>query len=251
MRNEVVITGVSSGIGVACAQSMKNLGWSVIGIDLNEPAADCQIDSFFRGDVAEEKLWADVANSLGSKPTNLCGLVNNAALQVTGDFDYSSVETWDRVFAVNVRSVFLACRSLRSLLAPTQGSIVNISSVHSRATSALMAIYAASKGAVSALNRSLAVEFAPERIRVNSVLPGAIDTPMLRAGLARNKTQAKTEKKLAELALKHPLQRIGTPTDVAEMVSFLLDPAHSGFITGQEFVVDGGALALLSTEVQN
>ena len=100
-----------------------------------------------------------------------------------------------------------------------------------------------------ALTKATALEFAQDNIRVNAVLPGAVDTPMLRSGLARGHLKGQSEDELiAELGKKHPLERIGHPQEIAQAVLFLADSQRSGFMTGQALVVDGGATAKLSTE---
>ena len=136
-----------------------------------------------------------------------------------------------------------------SLLRSQGGSIVNVSSVHAIATSPGMAAYAASKGALMALTRAAAIELASENIRVNAVLPGAIDTDMLRAGLVRNhEKNVSFQKRLDSLSKKHVIGRIGQPQEVGEMVLFLANDRGSSFITGQSIVIDGGATIRLSTE---
>ena len=122
---------------------------------------------------------------------------------------------------------------------------MNVSSVHSRATSNGLASYAASKGAVSALTRAMAIELGPRRIRVNSVLPGAIDTPMLERGLTRVGDPEMAKARLISGAI---LNQLGSPEDVAQLVMFLCNPALSGNITGQEFVCDSGVLCRLASE---
>lgn len=137
---------------------------------------------------------------------------------------------------------------LMRALAPSMrpgASIINISSIHARATSAGLAAYVASKGALSALTRATALELGARGIRVNAVLPGAIDTPMLRNALARNRPLDDAWNSLIAGA---PLGRVGAPSDVAHLVAFLADSEVSGNITGQEFVCDGGVLARLATE---
>jgi len=114
-------------------------------------------------------------------------LVNNAGFQVTKPLIETTVEEWDMVMTSNLRSVFLGAKLAYPLLKANGGAIVNVSSVHAVATSANIAAYAASKGGLLALTRAMAIEFAPDKIRVNAVLPGAVDTPMLRAGFHRGR----------------------------------------------------------------
>ena len=126
--------------------------------------------------------------------------------------------------------------------------MVNIGSVHAISTSRNIAAYASSKGGLAALTRAAALELGPA-IRVNSVLPGAVDTPMLRAGLNRAHLSSVTTSELMEqLAQRTVLRRIADPAEIAQSILFLADSERSSFITGQSIVVDGGAIAKLSTE---
>jgi len=126
---------------------------------------------------------------------------------------------------------------------------VNVSSVHAIATSANIAAYAASKGAMLALTRALAIELASNKIRVNAVLPGAVETPMLYAGLNRGHLNGEGVAELVEqLGSKHVIGRVGQPQEIAEAIYFLADGRRSSFMTGQSLVVDGGATIRLSTE---
>jgi NAD(P)-dependent dehydrogenase (short-subunit alcohol dehydrogenase family) len=135
------------------------------------------------------------------------------------------------------------------MLLKSRGSIVNVSSVHAIATSEGIAAYAASKGAIVALTRALALEFGRNKVRVNAVLPGAVDTPMLRAGLTRGHLKGKNASQLIRaLGSKHVMGQVGAPEEIAEGILFLADPARSSFMTGQSLVIDGGATARLSTE---
>jgi len=177
-------------------------------------------------------------------------LVNNAAFQVTKPISETSVEEWDQVIAVNLRAAFLGARyGFASLAAEGGGAIVNVASVHAVATSPNIAAYAASKGGLVALTRAMAIEFAPANIRVNAILPGAVDTPMLEAGFNRGHlAQGSIEQQKAELARKTVNGRIGKPHEIASVIYFLADNSQSGYMTGQSVVVDGGASARLSTE---
>jgi NAD(P)-dependent dehydrogenase (short-subunit alcohol dehydrogenase family) len=121
--------------------------------------------------------------------------------------------------------------------------------VHAVQTSANIAAYAASKGGILALTRAMAIEFAKDNIRVNAILPGAVDTPMLRAGLDRGHVSGPSmSERLDNLARKTVNGRIGTPEEIAHAIYFLADDTQSSFMTGQALIVDGGATARLSTE---
>ncbi|MDO8755759.1 MAG: SDR family oxidoreductase, partial [Anaerolineales bacterium] len=129
------------------------------------------------------------------------------------------------------------------------GAVVNVSSVHAVQTSANIAAYAASKGGLLALTRAMAIEFAPDHIRVNAILPGAVDTPMLRAGLGRGHLgQGDMQERLDNLARRTVIGRVGRPEEIAHAIYFLADHEQSSFMTGQSMIVDGGATARLSTE---
>jgi NAD(P)-dependent dehydrogenase (short-subunit alcohol dehydrogenase family) len=177
-------------------------------------------------------------------------VVNNAAVQISKPLIETSVEEWDEVIASNLRSVFLGAKLAYPMLkAAGGGAIVNTSSVHAIATSANIASYAASKGGLLALTRAMAIEFAKDNIRVNAILPGAVDTPMLRSGLGRGHLGGSSmTERLENLARKTVNGRIGKPEEIAHAIYFLADNEQSSFMTGQGIVVDGGATARLSTE---
>jgi NAD(P)-dependent dehydrogenase (short-subunit alcohol dehydrogenase family) len=142
----------------------------------------------------------------------------------------------------------MAANGLPWLRGAASAAVVNVTSVHANATSPKMSAYAASKGGLEALTRSLAIEWGSERIRVNAVAPAAIDTSMLRDGLNRGHLPSGTENALRELGARHPLGRIGLPEEVASAVYFLADARTSAFTTGTVLSVDGGAMSKLSTE---
>ena len=151
---------------------------------------------------------------------------------------------------VDFKGVFFAMQSeIRHFLKVGGGAIVNVSSVHAVATSAGVAAYAASKGGLLALTRAMAIEFAPDNVRANAILPGAVDTPMLRASLGRAHMSGNSiQLRLENLARKTVSGKVGTPAEIARAIYFLADAAQSSFMTGQALVVDGGATCRLSTE---
>jgi NAD(P)-dependent dehydrogenase (short-subunit alcohol dehydrogenase family) len=181
---------------------------------------------------------------------SLDALVNNAAVQVNKPLVNTSVEEWDMVIANNLRPAFLLSKLAHPLLKTAGGgAIVNVSSVHAVQTSANVAAYATSKGGLLAFTRAIAIEFAGDNIRVNAVLPGAVDTPMLRAGLNRGHLAGEDEhSRLDNLARKTVNGRVGRPDEIAHAIFFLADNTQSSFMTGQAMIVDGGATARLSTE---
>lgn len=250
-KRTVVITGVAGGIGRASVNVFIEKGWNVIGID-RTPYPDKYPDSgsFIQADVALEQDWMEIQVQISKITGSLDALVNNAAIQVTKPLVETSVEEWDMVLNANLRSVFLSIKMLHPALKHgSGGAIVNVSSVHAMATSKDIAAYAASKGGMLALTRALAIELAPDDIRVNAVLPGAVDTEMLRAGLNRDHAgEGSPQQRLENLARKTVSGKIGKPEEIARAIYFLADQDESSFITGQPLVIDGGATARLSTE---
>jgi len=233
-----IITGASGGIGSALAHAFCDAGWSTVGIDLRpEPKANC--DRFHLGSVSDPALAERVLEHLRSAGATQCCLINNAARMHSKPLVETTRSDWDEVMGTNLTAVFTLTKALLPVL--EGGSILNIASVHARATSVGAAVYAASKGGVVALTKGLALELAEHGVRVNAILPGAVGTNMLRSS-------ASDEIALQKLQDRTPLRRIGEPEDIAHLALFLADRVRAANITGQEFVCDGGALARLATE---
>lgn len=249
MNRTAVITGAAGGIGRATVAVFAEAGWATIAVDRQEAGDLPPGVEFRRVDVAEPAAIASLFRWLDGHAARLDALVNNAAIQICKPLVETTVEEWDSVMASNLRSVFVTAREAYPLLAAARGAIVNVSSVHAVATSPQMAAYAASKGGLMALTRAMALEFARDGIRVNAILPGAVDTPMLHAGLMRGHVQgASLEKRMRDLAQRTVMGRIGSPVEIARVILFLADGEQSSFMTGQSIIVDGGATARLSTE---
>ncbi len=223
----------------------------MIGVDRSEFGNDFPKNGLFiQSDISHPEDMESIFQKAHAFTDSLDALVNNAALQVAKPLIETSVEEWDAVMAANLRSVFLGVKLAYPLLKARGGAaVVNISSVHAIQTSTNIAAYAASKGGLLALTRAMAIEFALDNIRVNAILPGAVDTPMLRAGLNRGHVSGgDVQNRLDNLARKTVNGRIGTPGEIAHAIYFLADNEQSSFMTGQALVVDGGATARLSTE---
>jgi len=249
MNRVVLITGVAGGIGTAAARLFFEQGWRVIGVD-QQPTSDLPgVALFIQADLSQSETPARILAEVTTRQGRLDALVNNAALQICKPLLATTVEEWDLIMAVNLRAAFLLARSAHSLLKAHCGAIVNVSSVHAVSTSSNIAAYAASKGGLLALTRAMALEFAQDGIRVNAVLPGAVDTSMLHAGLGRGHVQGSDiQGRVQQLGWKHPLGRVGQPDEVGKAILFLANNEQSSFMTGQALVVDGGAIAKLSTE---
>jgi glucose 1-dehydrogenase len=247
----VLVTGSAGGIGRAVVKLFADQGWIVIGVDRNDFGAGFPKNGLFiQKDVSIPEQIIEIFAKAASFSPVLHALVNNAAVQISKPILDTSVEEWDKTIATNLRPVFIGARYAHPLLVKAdQSAIVNVSSVHAIQTSASIAAYAASKGGILALTRAMAIEFAKDNIRVNAVLPGAVDTPMLRDGMNRGHVSGPTiDERLDNLAKKTVNGRIGTPDEIAHAIYFLADSQQSSFMTGQALVVDGGATARLSTE---
>jgi glucose 1-dehydrogenase len=247
----MLITGAAGGVGRATVHFFTQAGWRVIGVDRAEFGEEFpEIGRFIRADISNPDALQVVYEQAHAFSECLDAVVNNAAIQISKPLLQTTVEEWDAVMASNLRSVFLGTKLAHPLLkAAGGGAIVNVSSVHAVATSANIASYAASKGGLLALTRALAIEFAGDNIRVNAILPGAVDTPMLRSGLERGHLSGgTTQDRLENLARKTVNGRVGKPEEIAHAIYFLADNAQSSFMTGQAMIVDGGATARLSTE---
>jgi NAD(P)-dependent dehydrogenase (short-subunit alcohol dehydrogenase family) len=239
MSRVAVVTGAAGGIGVATVDAFLADGWDVIGIDRVDPPAGVAT-RFLTVDVADEAALRDAIAEVG-RAGGIDALVNNAAVSIRRSIDDTESDTWDQVASTNLRAPYLAAKFARVLMEGRSAAVVNVSSVHALATTSSAAAYASAKAGLVGLTRALALELAGDMIRVNAVLPGAVDTPMLAADGAG-------ADRIGRITERTPLGRIGMPNEIAQAILFLADERRSSFITGQTLVVDGGALALLSTE---
>jgi NAD(P)-dependent dehydrogenase (short-subunit alcohol dehydrogenase family) len=247
----VLITGAAGGIGRATVQVFAAAGWRVIGVDRSPFGEPFPKDGLYvQADISLSGELETIFIQAQAFTSSLHALVNNAAIQIAKPLIETSVDEWDAVMASNLRSVFLGAKLAYPLLkAAGNGAIVNVSSVHAVQTSANIASYAASKGGLLALTRAMAIEFAPDQIRANAILPGAVDTPMLHSGLSRGHVQGSNlSDRLENLARKTVIGRVGRPEEIARAIYFLADETQSSYMTGQALIVDGGATARLSTE---
>jgi NAD(P)-dependent dehydrogenase (short-subunit alcohol dehydrogenase family) len=247
----MLITGAAGGIGRATVKVFAELGWRVIGVDrrgFGEPFPANGL--FIQADIANPDDLRRIFEQAEQYTHTLDALINNAAIQIAKPLVDTSVEEWDLTMAHNLRSVFLGVKLAYPLLkAGGGGAIVNVSSVHAICTSANISSYAASKGGMLALTRAMAIEFAPDNVRANAILPGAVDTPMLRASMQRGSLDGGSVlDRLENLARKTVNGRVAPPEELARSIYFLADNVQSSFMTGQALVVDGGATARLSTE---
>ncbi|MEA5118324.1 MAG: SDR family oxidoreductase [Propionicimonas sp.] len=235
-QNTAIVTGAQGSIGRAICAQLVTAGWDVVGVDLtadSEPPAG--IVSLALDITNEEAVDAAFAELAGER---VAGLVNAAGINVRSDALECSAATFEKNFRVNLLGTFLMAReAARVMLAQGGGSIVNVASTMAFVGSHRhQASYAATKGGVVALTTALAVEWAGHGIRVNSIAPAFVDTPM-------NQTITADPVASANVLAQIPLGRYGTPQDMASAVAWLLSD-ESSFITGSTIRVDGGYLAL-------
>lgn len=170
-------------------------------------------------------------------------IVNAAAIHPFGTVLETDLATWNRCMMVNVGSIYVTAHlGIPEMKKRGGGSIINLASVQGYACQRGVAAYAASKGAIHSLTRALALDHAADKIRVNSISPGSIRTPMLARSAAHFSPGLPAEEVFARFGASHPLGRIGTPEEVAELAAFLASD-RAGFCTGADYVVDGGLLA--------
>jgi NAD(P)-dependent dehydrogenase (short-subunit alcohol dehydrogenase family) len=238
------VTGAAGGIGAEVARRLAADGALVIVTDVDEAggkalAAEIGGGAVFRPlDATSDEGWAGMMAFANAEYGGLDILVNCAGFfKPHVGFEDTSLELWRQHFAVNADSVFLACKHAPTAMKPRGGgSIVNISTGLVHRMMAAAAAYCASKAATLAVNRLAAQALAKYNIRVNAILPGAVETPML----WRNLLPGQKKEDLEGMLIKsHPIGRIGTPTDMADMILFLASD-RSTFVTGAEIAIDGG-----------
>jgi NAD(P)-dependent dehydrogenase (short-subunit alcohol dehydrogenase family) len=235
-----LVTGGASGIGKATALRFAAEGGSVVIADVQDEAgaavvADIEASggaaAFVHLDVTDERGWADAVASTVERFGGLDVLVNNAGIGDTEPLEATTVDTWHKVVAVTQTSVFLGMKAAAEALKRSgHGSVVNVSSMYGIVGSGVSPAYHAAKGAVRLLTKTTALGWAQEGVRVNSVHPGFIDTPIL----------GDTDRDV--LISTTPMGRLGQPEEIAALITFLASDDAS-FVTGAELVADGGYTA--------
>ena len=232
-----IVTGAAKGIGRAIARKLLDDGWRVAAVDLSPQ----ELVRSYRGRrnveliVADVSAESDVERTVATVVTRfgrLDGVVSNAGFMIRKPIGKLTLEEWRRVLNTNLTATFLLARAAEKPLRRAKGSIVTIASTRALMSEANTESYSASKGGLVALTHALSISLAPD-VRVNCVNPGWIATRDY--GDLRRKDH-----------LQHPAGRVGRPEDIAEIVAFLLGADRAGFITGANFVVDGGMTRKMS-----
>lgn len=243
MDNRVtLVTGGAAGIGLAVARELRRYGPVIVADVDAQRLADAQAEGLhpYHLDVRSTDEWVRLAEFLRREYGRLDHLIHNAGIAPIAPLTEATDEQFDATYETNVRAILVGTRELWSLLVDSQASVVTIASAAALVGQNNSAGYVASKGAVVALTRALAVELAPHRVRVNSICPGTTDTPMLRAHFASLPDPEETRN---HLIARHPIGRLLTPEDVAPTVVHLAVAELSGGTTGSNVVVDGGLTA--------
>ena len=249
-----VVTGGTRGIGLGAARRLAMGGASVVFCGLEEEEGERQEAAmreerlnvrYRKADVRSarevEALIAYAVQEFGGVDI----LVNSAGIQRYGDVVETDEALWDEVMAVNLKGMFLTAKyAIPEMRKRGGGSIVNVSSTQAFASQTRVAAYTASKGAINALTRAMALDHAGEGIRVNAVCPASVDTPMLHWAADLFKGEQTKEQVLEAWGRMHPIGRVGTVEEVADLIAYLSSD-RAGFITGGEYKIDGGLLARL------
>lgn len=240
-----VVTGAGAGIGRAIARTFAQEGANVVIADVNVEAAQNTAESIAQqggtalavhADVADPKSVEQLVKATLLRFHSVHVLVNNAAIQVNKKIEDTTFEEWNRQLAVNIGGVFLCSKSFLPHLREVKGSIVNMSSVNGTFVEPMCAGYCATKAAILAFTKAVAIDHGGEGIRVNAICPGYID-----AGLAEGYFLAQPDPEAAKMQAGklHALGRIGKPEEVARVAAFLASDEAS-FMTGSAVMVDGG-----------
>ena len=244
------ISGGAKGMGLACTLKFLSEGAEVFSLDNDQKALDELKSSHpqpnlhtHKVDVSSEQQVSALAAEVSRNFSAIRALVNCAGIQTYGTVTETSEELWDRTFNVNVKAMFLTAKHFVPMLKNNGGgAIVNISSVQSEVAQKGVVAYASSKGAINMLTKALAVDLAEFQIRANAVLPGSVDTPMLRGAAELFKGEKSVDEILTEWGKSHPLGRVAKTSEVADLVAFLCSDS-AVFITGACMTIDGGLTA--------
>lgn len=245
----VIVTGGAQGLGLATALAFSSAGADVVVADIDAEALEeaapriashCPSARFVVADVSLEYDAQTIIERALEVNGRIDVLVNNAGIGCLEKIENWNISKWDRVIQVNLRGAYL-CSANAAPHMPPGSAIVNISSIRALMSEGDTEAYAASKGGILALTHSLAISLGPRRIRVNAISPGWIDVTPWEKSSVRKPAVLREEDHAQQ-----PVGRVGVPEDIAQACMFLADANTSGFITGQNLVVDGGMSVKLS-----
>ena len=237
------VTGGMGGIGAAICARFAKEGAEVVAADIAGGGALPDGVSHMAYDVTDEKAVVATFSELSARWDKLDVLVNAAAIEIEKTIEETSLEDWNRIFAINVTGMFLTSKYALPLLRKSAGaSVINFGSYDGYIADPQLAAYCATKGAVHALTRAMACDHGPEGIRVNAICPGYVDTPMLQS-FFQDAGNIETLKQAVRDV--HPMRTYGTPEDIANLVNWLASD-EARYASGQLWVIDGG----LSAQVQ-
>ncbi len=240
MKKNIIVTGGAQGIGKIISQQLLKEGFGVSAFEIDSEAISGfqketnSVDlALFQTNVSDEESVKKSIQLSFEKFGRIDGLINNAAIQNNKPVTELTLQEWNRVIGTNLTGAFLCAKHAAKHLQKSKGNIINISSTRAFQSEANTEAYSASKGGILALTHSLAVSLGPE-IKVNCISPGWIDV----SGIKKKSKAHQIELSEAD-HLQHPAGRVGKAEDIANVVLFLLNPEND-FITGQNFVIDGG-----------
>ena len=237
------VTGGTGGIGSAICERFAREGAQVVAADLAAPAELPERVEFIAYDVTDEDICRDTFNELAARWDKLDILVNAAGIEIEKTIEDTTLEEWNRIFAINVTGMFLTSKYALPLVRKSAAaSIINFGSYDGYIADPGLAAYCATKGAVHALTRAMACDHGPEGIRVNAICPGYVDTPMLQSFFGESGDIESLKQAVRDV---HPTRTYGTAEDIANLVNWLASD-EARYASGQLWVLDGG----LSAQVQ-
>lgn len=240
-RKTAIITGGGQGIGSVTAKELIKENFQVAILEIDREAGEeiaGEIDLpgqflFVETDISNELMVKDAIRKIIEKFDSVDVLINNAAIAINKPFEQLKLEEWDRVIQTNLTGAFLSTKYALPHLKKAKGSIINLCSIRAFMSEPNTEAYSASKGGIFALTHALAMSLGPE-IRVNCISPGWIDVIPYQKRGNRKKVQLSSEDHR-----QHPAGRVGKPEDISSAIRFLID-VKNRFITGQNFIIDGG-----------